>query len=85
MQDTQLTRISNFLWSVSDDVLRDLYVRGKYRDVILPMTVLRRLDAVLEPTKRKVLEDKQWLDDNGITENQPAAESGTHLLVDIHE
>ena len=49
MQDTQLNRISNFLWSVSDDLLRDLYVRGKYRDVILPMTVLRRLDAVLEP------------------------------------
>ena len=42
MQDTQLNRISNFLWSVSDDLLRDLYVRGKYRDVILPMTVLRR-------------------------------------------
>ena len=59
MQDTQLTRISNFLWSVSDDVLRDLYVRGKYRDVILPMTVLRRLDAVLEPSKQKVLEEKE--------------------------
>ena len=68
MQDTQLTRISNFLWSVSDDLLRDLYVRGKYRDVILPMTVLRRLDAVLEPTKQKVLKEKQFLDDNGITE-----------------
>ena len=68
MQDTQLTRISNFLWSVSDDILRDLYVRGKYRDVILPMTVLRRLDAVLEPSKQKVLEEKQWLDDAGITD-----------------
>ena len=68
MQDTQLNRISNFLWSVSDDLLRDLYVRGKYRDVILPMTVLRRLDAVLEPTKQKVLKEKQFLDDNGITE-----------------
>ena len=51
MQDTQLTHISNFIWSVANDLLRDLYVRGKYRDVILPMTVLRRLDAVLEPTK----------------------------------
>ena len=60
MQDTQLNRISNFLWSVSDDVLRDLYVRGKYRDVILPMTVLRRLDAVLEPTKRQVREQKRF-------------------------
>ena len=68
MQDTQLNRISNFLWSVSDDLLRDLYVRGKYRDVILPMTVLRRLDAVLEPTKQKVLKEKQFLDGNGITE-----------------
>ena len=68
MQDTQLTRISNFIWSVSDDILRDLYQRGKYRDVILPMTVLRRLDAVLEPSKQKVLKEKQWLDDAGITD-----------------
>ncbi len=70
MQDTQLTRISNFLWSVSDDVLRDLYVRGKYRDVILPMTVLRRLDAVLEPNKQKVLEENQWLEEAGITDKE---------------
>ena len=41
--------VSNFIWSIADDVLRDVYVRGKYRDVILPMTVIRRLDAVLEP------------------------------------
>ena len=68
MQDTQLSRISNFLWSVSDDVLRDLYVRGKYRDVILPMTVLRRLDAVLELTKQKVLDEKKFLDNAGITD-----------------
>ena len=50
MQDTQLSAISNFIWGVADDFLRDLYVRGKYRDVILPMTALRHLDAVLEPT-----------------------------------
>ena len=68
MQDTQLNRISNLIWSVADDVLRDLYVRGKYRDVILPMTVLRRLDAVLEPTKQKVLDEKKWLDDAGIAD-----------------
>ena len=43
--------ISNFIWGIADDVLRDIYVRGKYRDVILPMTVIRRLDAVLEPTE----------------------------------
>ena len=68
MQDTQLNRISNFIWSISDDVLRDIYVRGKYRDVILPMTVLRRLDAVLEPTKQKVLDDKKFLDEARITD-----------------
>ena len=66
MQDTQLSQISNFIWGVADDYLRDLYVRGKYRDVILPMTVLRRLDAVLEPTKQKVLDEKKWADENNI-------------------
>jgi hypothetical protein len=35
----QLARIAGFIWGIADDVLRDLYVRGKYRDVILPMTV----------------------------------------------
>lgn len=45
MEPTQLNWIANFIWSIADDVLRDLYVRGKYRDVILPMAVLRRLDA----------------------------------------
>ena len=48
MEPSQLNWIANFIWGIADDVLRDLYVRGKYRDVILPMTVLRRLDAVLE-------------------------------------
>ena len=66
MQDIQLSQISNFIWGVADDYLRDLYVRGKYRDVILPMTVLRRLDAVLEPTKQDVLDQKKWLDEAGI-------------------
>ena len=50
--------ISNFIWNIADDVLRDVYVRGKYRDVILPMTVIRRLDVVLEPTKTAVLDMK---------------------------
>ena len=56
----------NFIWSIADDVLRDVYVRGKYRDVILPMTVLRRLDTLLEPTKDTVLERYHWLNDNKI-------------------
>ena len=67
MQDPQIGRISNFIWSVADEVLRDLYVRGKYRDVILPMTVLRRLDVVLESTKENVRNQKEVLDAAGIT------------------
>src|ERR1700741_159513 len=62
MEQGQLNWVANFIWGIADDVLRDLYVRGKYRDVILPMTVLRRLDAVLEPTKKAVLDMKAKLD-----------------------
>jgi type I restriction enzyme M protein len=65
-------KIVTFLWGVADDVLRDLFVRGKYRDVILPMCVLRRLDAVLEPTKKQVLATKALLDQAGITEQHAA-------------
>jgi type I restriction enzyme M protein len=72
MDSTQLSWIANFLWGIADDVLRDLYVRGKYRDVILPMTVLRRLDAVLEPTKKAVLDMKAALDKAKVT-NQDMA------------
>ena len=64
--------ISSFIWGIADDVLRDVYVRGKYRDVILPMTVIRRLDAVLEPTKDAVLRMKGQLDAAGIA-NQDSA------------
>jgi type I restriction enzyme M protein len=64
--------ISNFIWNIADDVLRDVYVRGKYRDVILPMTVVRRLDAVLEPTKDAVLARKVQLD-NAEVSNQHGA------------
>jgi type I restriction enzyme M protein len=71
MEQPQLSWIANFIWGIADDVLRDLYVRGKYRDVILPMTVLRRLDAVLEPTKQAVLDMKTRLDTAGITNQDP--------------
>ncbi len=72
MPDSQLNRIPNFIWSIADDVLRDLYVRGKYRDIILPMTVIRRLDVALEPTKQAVLAMKDRLDKNGIVEQEAA-------------
>jgi len=54
--------VTSFIWGTTDDVLRDLYVRGKYRDAILPMTVLRRLDAILEPTKKAAIDMKASLD-----------------------
>ncbi|MER9465394.1 type I restriction-modification system subunit M [Mesorhizobium sp. M0482] len=72
MSNGDLNWITNFIWGIADDALRDLYVRGKYRDVILPMMVLRRLDAVLEPMKPAVLSMKDNLDKAGIT-NQDAA------------
>jgi type I restriction enzyme M protein len=62
MSNGDLGWITNFIWGIADDVLRDLYVRGKYRDVILPMMVLRRLDAILEPTKKAVIDMKAALD-----------------------
>ena len=64
--------ISSFIWGIADDVLRDVYVRGKYRDVILPMTVIRRLDAVLEPTKDAMFNMKKQLDAAGITNQDQA-------------
>ena len=70
MTTPNLNWIANYIWGIADDVLRDIYVRGKYRDVILPMTVLRRLDAVLEPTKQAVLDMKAWLDEQGIVEQK---------------
>jgi type I restriction enzyme M protein len=70
-------KLVSFIWSIADDCLRDIYVRGKYRDVILPMVVLRRLDALLESTKEAVMEElrfqrdeaefTEW-DDNGLKE-----------------
>src|ERR1700676_2532236 len=67
-----LSWITNFIWGIADDILRDLYVRGKYRDVILPMTVLRRLDALLEPTKQAILDMKASLDTAGIVHQDQA-------------
>ena len=72
MENNTLNWIANFIWGIADDVLRDLYVRGKYRDVILPMTVLRRLDSLLEPTKQSVLDMKAMLDKAKVVHQDPA-------------
>ena len=72
MENSQLNWITNFIWGIADDVLRDVYVRSKYRDVILPMTVIRRVDAVLEDTKQLVLNMKTQLDKAGVTHQDAA-------------
>ncbi|MBR1834443.1 MAG: SAM-dependent DNA methyltransferase [Bacteroidales bacterium] len=66
--DTAHSHIISFIWSIADDVLRDVFLRGQYRDVILPMVVLRRLDALLEPTKQEVEEEIQETGINNIDE-----------------
>src|ERR1700730_14849913 len=65
-------KIVSFIWGIADDVLRDLFKRGKYPDVILPMCVIRRMDAVLEATKQKVLDTKKMLDEARIIEQRTA-------------
>lgn len=62
-----LQPIINFIWTVADDVLINKYLENQYQDVILPMTVLRRLDLALEPTKDKVL--KTYNDFKGKIDN----------------
>ena len=57
MDQATHNKIVSFIWGIANDVLRDVFVRGKYREVILSMCVLRRLEAVLEPTKKVVLKD----------------------------
>lgn len=60
MNQSAHNKLVSFIWSIADDCLRDVYVRGKYRDVILPMVVLRRLDVLLEPTKDAVMEELRF-------------------------
>ena len=80
--------IANFIWGIADDILRDLYVRGKYRDVILPMIVIRRLDALLEPTKQAVLSMKEKLDKAKVVNQDaplaPGGRTGVLQHLEIH-
>ena len=72
MNQATHNKIVSFIWGIADDVLRDLFKRGKYPDVILPMCVIRRMDAVLEPAKKRVLDTKRMLDEAHITEQRAA-------------
>ena len=78
--------IVSFIWGIADDCLRDVYVRGKYRDVILPMTVIRRLDAMLEDSKEAVLDMKKKLDAAKIDNQWPhyAMRRDKHFATHLH-
>ena len=71
MDQATHNKIVAFIWGIADDVLRDLFKRGKYPDVILPMCVIRRMDAVLDPTKQEVLDTKKMLDGAGSPNRAP--------------
>jgi len=71
MNHIQHNQIVNFIWGIADDVLRDVYTRGKYRDIILPFTVLRRSDALLELSKDKVIEMHEQLNKLKIENQSP--------------
>ena len=77
MTNGDLNWIANYIWGIADDVLRDLYQRGKYRDAILRMTVLRRLDAVLEGGKAAVLDMKERLNEAGVVEQDAMLRQAT--------
>ncbi|HEB02037.1 MAG TPA: SAM-dependent DNA methyltransferase, partial [Nitrospirae bacterium] len=78
MANNNVNWIAGFIWGIANDILRDVYNRGKYRDVILPMTVIRRLDAELESTKEAVIKLSKQLDDAGVANKDAAlySESG---------
>ena len=69
--------IANYIWGIANDVLRELYVMGKYRDVILPITVPKRLNAALDDTKQTMLDMKALLDAAGVVAQDQALGHGT--------
>ena len=80
--DNVHSKTVSLIWNMADDVLRDVFVRGQYRDIIFPMVVLRRLDALLEPTKEAV--DREIADQKAFAlpeiDEFPIRESQTLIL-----
>lgn len=73
--DSSHAQMVSLIWNIAGDVLRDVFVRGQYRDVILPMVVLRRLDALLEPTKAAVEEEYAYQIKEGIKDEDGLKEA----------
>lgn len=70
MNQSQYNQLFSFIWNIANDVLVHAFEKGEYKKIIMPMMVLRRLDVLLEPTKKKVLERKAMLDKNHITNQE---------------
>lgn len=84
MDNLIYNNIVSFIWGIADDCLRDVYSKGKRRDVILPMTVIRRLDIVLEETKQDVLAMKEKMDSAGIKEQYaPLSNASGHAFYNV--
>ncbi|WP_027178883.1 type I restriction-modification system subunit M [Maridesulfovibrio bastinii] len=86
MDHTAHNKLVAFIWSIADDCLRDVFVRGKYRDVILPMFVLRRLDCLLEPTKDAVLEEVRYQREEvemAVLDSSPLCEESGYVFYNI--
>lgn len=72
MEQSQYSKLFSFLWNIANDVLVHAFEKGKYKDIIMPMLVLRRIDVLLEPTKDKVIACKEKLDKIGLTNQDQA-------------
>lgn len=81
LNTAEYTKLVNFIWSIADDCLRDVFVRGKYRDVILPMTVIRRFDSVIEPKKKEILELKEIFKNNNAENLEEAMALAVNLPI----
>ena len=71
MNTAQYNHLFSFIWNIANDVLVHAFEKGEYKKIIMPMTVLRRLDILLEPTKEAVLERKKALDAANISNQEP--------------
>ena len=71
MEQNQYNQLFSFIWNIATDVLVNSFNKSKYKEIIMPMMVLRRIDVLLEPTKQMLLTQKRMLDDNNISNQDP--------------
>lgn len=71
MEQAQYNQLFSHIWNIATDVLVYAFEKGEYKNIIMPMMVLRRIDVLLEPTKEKVLKQKELLDNNHIDNQDP--------------